>query len=117
MVNAIPNDPIDAEISELRFEVSPSVVVVLLEKSPVEKLTSPRLYSPIPAGFIPIEAMSAPKAPNAPPIAVVRIEPVGCVIEYLSTSTSFWAKDVSCKNKINSPKNIVLHARSTLRDD
>jgi len=39
------------------------------------------------------------------------------VMEYLSTSTSFWAKEVSCKNKIESVKNTVLHARSTLRDD
>lgn len=63
------------------------VVFVLVPESPNEKeLTEAR---PNPAGLIPIQPLSAPKAPKAPPMASNRADPCTYVFDNRYTSISF----------------------------
>jgi hypothetical protein len=47
-----------------------------------------------------IEEKSEPRAPNAPPIAVLLAVPPNLVNAYLSASSSFWALTV-CVHRFN----------------
>ena len=50
---------------------------VLALFSPVAMAKSPRRYKPNPAGLMPMLPRSAPSAPKAPPMAMVRLLPKG----------------------------------------